>query len=136
MDKPIKIVLVDDNATFLEGLASIIRKRKNLEIIGQYLSGDELLRGVKYPNANIILLDIEMPGMNGIETARRINFYFPKIKTIAITMYQDQVYLQQLIEAGFKGFVNKTMVGETLFQVIDDVMEDQFSFPGDIELDD
>lgn len=135
MRNPYKIVIVDDNPTFMEGLASILLRRGDLEIIGRFLSGEELLDSKKLVAADLILLDIEMPGMSGIEAAKQINYMTPQIKTIAITMYQDQIYLQQLIEAGFKGFVNKTMVGETLFQVIDDVLANQFSFPGDIELE-
>ncbi|MBN1950109.1 MAG: response regulator transcription factor [Bacteroidales bacterium] len=135
MSSRYNIVLVDDNPTFLEGLSSMLNRRDDLHIIARYSSGQELLGERVFAAADLILLDIEMPGLNGIQTAKQVNFLFPQIKTIAITMYQDQIYLQQLIEAGFKGFVNKTMVGETLFRVIDDVLQNQFSFPGDIELE-
>lgn len=128
------VILVDDNQIFLEGLKSLLERRHDLQVIYTYNSGTDLLADDKFGYADLILLDIEMPGISGFETAKRINYLYPQIKIIAITMYQDQVYLQQLIEAGFKGFVNKTEVDHSLFAVIDSVLKNTFSFPENIEL--
>jgi DNA-binding NarL/FixJ family response regulator len=134
MDKPYSVVIADDNPTFVDGLKILLERRPEIDVLACYYSGDELLNDDKYGYADLILLDIEMPGKNGIVTAKRINFNYPQIKIIAITMYQDQVYLQQLIEAGFRGFVNKTEVGEKLLDVIHSVMDNTFVFPENIEL--
>jgi len=134
MAKKIRLILVDDNITFLEGLKSMFKDKEKFEILDTYNSGIDLLRSEEFNKADLILLDIEMPELNGIETARRINFLSPNTKLIAITMYQDIVYLQQLIEVGFKGFVNKTQVGEKLFPAIESVLNNRFLFPKDIEL--
>ena len=75
-----------------------------------------------------------MHGMNGIETARIVNFMFPHIHLIAITMYQDMLYLQELIKAGYKGVVNKPDMTEKLYQVIDDVMSNRLVFPRNLKI--
>ena len=75
-----------------------------------------------------------MPGLSGIETAIRVNFRYPNIQMIAITMYQDAIYLQQLVESGFMGFVGKNEVAEKLFSVIKTVHERKFTFPHDMRI--
>lgn len=134
MGEKIKLILVDDNATFLEGLKSLFTDKPEYEIMAIYYSGKELIEGEEFRKADLVLLDIEMPELNGMETARQINFMSPNTKMIAITMYQDMVYLKQLIEVGFKGFVNKTQVGEKLFSTIISVIDNKFLFPKDLGL--
>jgi len=129
MKSKIKIVLVDDNPIFLEGISTFLNKENKYEIVACYESGNILLDNLNNYHADLILLDIEMPGLSGIETARRLNWYRSEVKLVAITMYQDSVYLRQLIEAGFHGFVNKNSVFEKLPQVIDRVLRNEFVFP-------
>lgn len=134
MPDKINIILVDDSKVFLKGLESYIKKETKYEVIAKFNSGIELIESKELGDANLILLDIEMPEMNGIETAKRINYMYPELKMIAITMYQDKVYLLQLIEAGFKAFVNKTTVPEKLHDTMDLVLKGHLLFPEDINL--
>lgn len=129
MGKRIKVVLVDDNKAFLEGLEALLENDGNYEILGKFISGKELLRFEKLNCVDLLLLDVEMAGLNGIQTAKLVNFDFPQMKMIAITMYQDKVYLTQLIESGFVGFVNKAEVSEYLFDTIHDIMKGELRFP-------
>jgi two-component system, NarL family, nitrate/nitrite response regulator NarL len=86
----------------------------------------------KLSRVDLLLLDVEMPNLNGIQTAKLLNFDHPRIKIIAITMYQDKVYLTQLIESGFLGFVNKANVSDELFDTIERIMEGELCFPESI----
>jgi len=134
MGKKINMIIVENNTAFLEGISSFIERDSKFNIIAKFFSGIELL---KFPNlclADLILLDIEMPELNGIETAKRVNFKCPNIKLVAITMYQDKIYLRQLIEAGFNGFVNKVTVPEGLFNTIEATLQNRFLFPENINL--
>lgn len=132
MGDRIKVVLVDDNKAFLEGLEALLENDGKFDIIGKFISGLELLRFEKLDSADLLLLDVEMPVMNGIQTAKLVNYDFPQMKMIAITMYQDKVYLNQLIESGFKGFVNKADVSDQLFSTIEEIMKGELSFPRNI----
>lgn len=129
MGRKIRVAIVDDNIAFLEGIEALLEIDDNLEVIGRFTSGKALLKFDLLNNVDLLLLDVEMPEMNGIQTAKLINFEYPRIKIIAITMYQDAVYLTQLIEAGFSGFVNKTDVSDELFDSIDSIMKGNLSFP-------
>ncbi len=128
----IKIIIVDDNILFVEGIKLFLEKDNNFEVIATANNSNEFFQLNNIGLADIILLDIEIPGMNGFDIAKEINWSFPKLKLIAITMFQDKVYLEKLITVGFKGFVNKPEVIENLKQVIDDVLNGKFVFPSDL----
>jgi DNA-binding NarL/FixJ family response regulator len=129
MKNKVKIIIVDDNPIFLEGFKTYLNKVIDCEIVACYSSGVDLLQNIRMHRPDLILMDIEMPGLNGIETARKLNFFQYGVKMIAITLYQDHVYLKQLVEAGFRGFVNKNRVIENLYQVINCVMRNELAFP-------
>ena len=134
METKIKIIIVDDNSQFISGLEFMLSKQPGIEVIGKANDGLELLNHPMLSQANIILMDIEMPGMNGFETAKKVNWKFSRIKLIAITMYQENVYLEKLISVGFRGFVNKSDITTNLFRVISLVNENKFIFPEQIHL--
>jgi DNA-binding NarL/FixJ family response regulator len=129
MKSKIEIIIVDDSPIFLEGISTFLNKENEFEIVACFTSGIMLMNNINNYRPDLILLDISMPGLNGIETAIRLNWYRPELKLIAITMYQENVYLKQLMEAGFHGFVNKNNVYEKLSQVIHRVLKNEFVFP-------
>jgi DNA-binding NarL/FixJ family response regulator len=125
----IQIIIVDDNPIFLEGISSYLSKNDKYDIVAVFSSGPDLIESIKNYDPDLVLLDIEMPWLNGIETAIRLRTYGMKLKTIAITLYQDYIYVNHLKEAGFMGFVNKNNVSENLDHVIDGVLEGNYIFP-------
>ena len=134
MNSKINIIIVDDNKVFLEGVSSFLKDDPKFNIIAQFTSGIELINYPHLALADIVLLDIEMPEMNGIETAKIVNQKCRHIKLIAVTMYQDKVYLRQLVEAGFRTFVNKVNVTETILEAIETTLAGKYNFPSDLKL--
>lgn len=130
----INIIIVDDNSAFLETMEYQLQRHGKFNIIGRFTSGAELLEFPDLIRCKILLMDIELPGINGIAVARVVNFIYNHIKMIAVTMYKDQVYLEQLIKAGFRGFVSKFEVAEKLIPVICEVMTNKLSFPTDLKI--
>jgi DNA-binding NarL/FixJ family response regulator len=124
-----QLIIVDDNPIFLEAITSYLSKQEQYEIVAVFTSGPTLLEAIDNFDPDLILLDIEMPWLNGMETAKRLSSHGMKLKLIAITMYYDGIYIKKLIEAGFMGFVNKNNVTENLIQVIDRVLEGELAFP-------
>lgn len=134
MKKLINTIIVDDNPIFIEGLTSLLKRDNRFNILDKLESGKKLIECPNLPKAELILLDIEMPELNGMETAKRVNYLNQHIKLIAITMYHDNIYLEQLIECGFRGFVNKSDVATNLFKVIDEVLHNKFVYPENIKI--
>jgi two-component system nitrate/nitrite response regulator NarL len=125
----IQVIIVDDNPIFLEGITAYLSKLEQFEILAVFSSGPALLEEMDNYDPDLILLDIEMPWLNGLETAKRLSSHGVKLKLIALTMYYDDIYIKKLIEAGFMGFVNKNNVSENLVQVINAVQNGEHAFP-------
>jgi DNA-binding NarL/FixJ family response regulator len=134
MEQKIKIYIVDDNQQFLEGVKFMLKKIPAFEVIGSARNGEELLSKSTYKYADIILMDIEMPGLSGFELAKKVNWVNANIRLIAITMYKENVYMEKLVSSGFRGFVNKVDISVRLTEVIYKVMDNNFVFPHDIEI--
>ena len=130
----IKIILVDDNKIFNEGLNVILSKCPNYYILDSCGSGLELLECPHLHKADIILLDIQMPLMNDLEVAKKINIKYPYIKMLALSMHIDKVFLEDIIEAGFNGFIYKPDTSKKINEVIPRIMNCQFVFPDNLKL--
>lgn len=103
----IKIVLADDHQLFRNGLRILLDAFDEFEIAGEASNGEEVLRIVANSECHIILMDIDMPVMDGIEATRRGIEINPDIKVIALSMYGEEEYYHKMVEAGAKGFLLK-----------------------------
>jgi len=129
-----KIIIVDDNKTFRESLKYYLENILLHEVIGMVGDGVEFLENENTHNADIILMDIEMPKLNGTETAKRALYDNPSLKIIAITSYSDQAYLVDLVSAGFKGCVFKNNVYKDLDKAFVKMASGKLYFPKNIML--
>lgn len=106
----IKIILVDDHELFRFGLKSAIEKRDdNIVIVGEAGSGEEFFRLIENTHVDIVLLDIILPDMSGVEIARRLKRERPEIRILAISSENTAEVVKQLIEIGIEGFISKRM---------------------------
>jgi DNA-binding NarL/FixJ family response regulator len=101
------VMIVDDHPLFREGLKLILGEINNVGEIFQASNGEEFLRFLSHTLPDMVLMDIEMPLMNGIEATRIAVERFPTIKIIALSMYSDDAYYFKMIESGAKGFIAK-----------------------------
>jgi DNA-binding NarL/FixJ family response regulator len=130
----LKIIIADDNETFRKGLVFYIEQILGHTVIGEAGNGKKLLELDNIQLADIMLIDIEMPELNGIEATQKLNWMFREVKVIAISAYSDKAYLQQLIGAGFKGYVVKKNIFNDLPDALDCVMKNDYYFtPNDRE---
>lgn len=130
----IKIIIAEDNQPFLQALSFLISEQAILHLTDTCSNGVDLLNSTKLHSADLLFIDIDMPKLNGIEAAKLINFEYPEKKMIAITMYQESVYLTELIKVGFKAFIYKPEIHKILKETIQMVMENKFSFPNNINI--
>ncbi len=107
MKNKIKIITADDHPIFRRGLVSVIETDPNLEIIGEAGNGEEVLQILKDQTADVVILDINMPGMDGIATARVLHRDFPKIKMIFLTLEKDREIVNALKTLKVKGYLLK-----------------------------
>ena len=104
----IKIIIVDDNELFIRVMREFLQNNLNCEIIGEAYNGESFLQLPNISNADIVLMDLQMPKVNGYQSAQRMSIQYPDLKMIAVTMYKESIVRSKLIEFGFKGCVYKT----------------------------
>jgi len=121
MEKGIKIFLVDDHEIFRKGLKLVLGKLKHVKVIAEASNGDDFLKLLDDNMPDIVLMDIQMPGMNGIDATIKAMRKYPDLKIIALTMFNENDYIQSMMDAGVKGFLMKNINKETLDKAIQTV---------------
>lgn len=119
---PITFILVDDHVLFRQGLALLIRRQHDWEIVGEAGDGLEAERLAARLRPRIAVLDVEMPGVNGIEAARRIVQASPETRVVALSMYGDPHYREAMFGAGAMAYVLKNEAIDDLVQAIEAVL--------------
>lgn len=124
-----RVIIVDDSRDFIDGLRLLFKYLPQYKVISVAYDGSEIIDNAELGNADLLLLDVNMPILNGIKAAQQINFIYPSLKMIAITLNHDSVYLEELIGAGFKGFVDKANIVNDLADTLQKVCNNQYIFP-------
>jgi DNA-binding NarL/FixJ family response regulator len=128
-----KVIVVDDNKTFREGITYYLENVLNYEVINTAENGTEFLLLENTHEADIILMDVEMPGLNGIETAKKALWDSSFLRIIALTSYTEKAYLSELIQAGFKACIFKSEVYDNLEKTFEKVLANKICFPKSIK---
>jgi DNA-binding NarL/FixJ family response regulator len=105
--KKIKVLIVDDHTLVRAGIRSLLTLVEDIEVVGEASDGKEALAKVRQLMPDVVLMDLAMPVMGGLEATRRLRREFPGIKVLALTQYDDSEYVVPIIEAGARGFVTK-----------------------------
>ena len=100
---PIRVLIVDDHPVVRHGLVSLLAGHPDLEAVGEAGDGAEALSWLASHGADVILLDIQMKGLGGLEVARRAHRSHPSVKIIVLTTYDDESHLREALEAGVSG---------------------------------
>ena len=103
----IKIFVADDHQLFIEGIKALTRDSQEVKLIGEAENGEDLLNQLKTTVPDVILMDINMPKINGIEATKKIRQLYPDIKILALTMFDDTLYVSEMIKAGASGYLLK-----------------------------
>jgi len=104
----IKVLIVDDHTLVRDGIRALLALVADVKVVGEAANGKEALEKVKKLAPDVVLMDLAMPIMSGLESTRRIRKKFPGTKVLALTQYEDREYIIPTIEAGARGFVSKT----------------------------
>jgi DNA-binding NarL/FixJ family response regulator len=115
---PYRIVLADDHLMLRHGIKRILADERDLEVVGEVSDGLELLDLLKNLSPDLVILDISMPNLRGIEATREIKMIRPKVKVLILTMHNDKDYLYYAIRAGAEGYLLKEDADTELFSAI------------------
>ena len=128
--KQIKVLLVDDHAILREGVHALLAREPDILVVGEAADGQEALEQVPRLKPDVVIMDIVMPRMNGLEATRLITERHPESRVLILSMYDDHEYVVQIIQAGASGYVLKRVVTEDLVRAIREVYAgESFLYP-------
>jgi len=116
-------MLVDDHALMRAGLKLLLQKRPSLKVVGEASDGLEALQLYGILRPDILILDISLPRMDGIQVLTEVKLRYEQAKVIVLTMHEDEDYITLIMNAGASGYVPKAAVDEELYNAIDSVMD-------------
>jgi HlyD family secretion protein len=114
----IRILLVDDQNILRQGIQSLLEPNQNLQVVGTAENGEQALEQVEALQPDLVLMDIEMPRMNGITATKKISQYFPATKVLVLSAYESQKYVAKALQAGAEGYLLKNTLAEDLEKAI------------------
>lgn len=118
MSRPIRIVVADDHAVLRAGLMALLNDEPDMEVVGEAHDGAACLRVAQAVRPDVILLDINMPGVNGLEALPALRRAAPDSRVLVLTMHDDETYLRQVLAAGGSGYVLKQAADKELLSAI------------------
>ncbi len=117
MDK-IRVLIADDHVIFRQGLIALLARRKDMEVVGQAADGQEAVRQVAALKPDVVLMDIAMNGMNGLDATREIHRAWPTVRVLVLTQYESKEYVFSILRVGAAGYVLKSSRIEELVEAI------------------
>jgi DNA-binding NarL/FixJ family response regulator len=121
----IRILLVDDHKIVRDGLRALIEKQTDMRVVGEAADGREAVLMAKEMSPDVVIMDISMPDLNGIEAARQIGIQTPRAKTITLSMHSDGRFVREVFQAGASGYLLKECAFEELAGAIRAVVADR-----------
>ena len=116
--KKLRILLADDHKMLREGLRVLINSQPGMQVVGEAASGKDAIQKVGELNPDVVVMDLSMPELNGLQATEILKAKHPAVKVVVLTAHEDESYLTQLCKAGAAGYVLKRSPGEELLQAI------------------
>lgn len=121
----VRLLIADDHQVLIDGFKSIFDYEEGIHVVATALNGQEVLDHLKDIEVDVILLDINMPVLNGVETTKRITKKYPAVKVIALSMYDQQSYFKRMMQYGARGYLLKNDPIDEILIAISTVMQGQ-----------
>jgi DNA-binding NarL/FixJ family response regulator len=128
MTEPIRILIADDHTLFRDGLRALFASLPHTEVVGEAATGQEAIAQAEALHPDVVLMDIQMPGVNGIEATRRIVYTSPHIGVIVVTMFEDNDSVFAAMRAGARGYVLKGADQEAMLRTLEAVARGEALF--------
>ena len=119
--KKLRILLADDHKIVREGLRLLINSQPDMQVVGEAANGREVLVKARELKPDVVVMDLSMPELNGLQATERLKAEHPKMKVVALTAHEDESYLRQLCKVGAAGYVLKRSAGDELVKAISEV---------------
>ncbi len=123
-DKEVKLLIADDHQLFIDGVKLLIRKEKSFRVVAEALNGVEAMKIISEEDIDVLLTDINMPEMDGIELTKIVKSQYPDIKVLVLTMHNEGEIINEIIQAEADGYILKNTGKKELVEAINKIMDD------------
>ncbi|MFZ4451071.1 response regulator [Salibacterium aidingense] len=118
LDQSIRLILIDDHQLFREGVKRILDMEKNFEVVAEGDDGDEVISLVEENDPDVVLMDVNMPGTNGVEATRDLIGKHPDVKVLILSIHDDESYVTHVLKTGAAGYLLKEMDADALIEAV------------------
>jgi two-component system response regulator NreC len=118
MTTPLRVFLADDHAIFRDGLRALLQRHEGMEVVGEAGDGHEAVDGIEKTRPDVVVMDIAMPHLNGLEVTRRVRKKLPRTRVLVLSMYEDADFVHQILDAGASGYVLKGSASQELLEAL------------------
>ena len=128
----IRVMIADDHNMFVEGVESILYGIDNIQVVAKCYTGPEVFEKLATTPADVILLDINLPVMNGIEVCQKLNKEYPDVKVLALSMHNEESYVTEILKYGAQGYILKNTGKKELIHAIETIQNGQSYFSEEV----
>jgi DNA-binding NarL/FixJ family response regulator len=123
MTEPIKIVIADDHQMFIDGVTSLLRKESHLKFVFEALNGEDALNYISHNPVDLLITDISMPGMSGVDLTKKVKQQCPEVKILVLTMFNDPAIINEILQSEAEGYILKNTGKQELLSAITRIMD-------------
>lgn len=134
MIKKTRLVIVDDHQLIIDGIRALLRDEESIQIVGEASNGKKAIEVIDLLETDVVLLDIDMPVMDGIETSKILHQKYPKLAIIILSMHAEKGLIKNLVEIGVKGYLLKNSSRAEILKALNEVMEGNSYFSPEVTL--
>ena len=129
----IRVVVVDDHLLVIEGLKALLSGDPQIRIVSSFATGQAALKFLKTQPVEVVLLDVNLPDINGVEMCRIIHEQYPDIKILGLSTYSEPSIINQMIKSGVSGYLLKNVIADELVRAIHQIQNNQYYFGAEIQ---
>lgn len=131
-DHKIRLLIADDHRTLRDGLVLMLQDIPQIEVVTTASDGEEVLQKMKTHDVDVLLMDIQMPVLDGYDTAKIVSEQYPKTKTLILSMHSERVYIERMYSAGIAGYLLKSAGKEEILDAIEKVFSGEQYFSAEV----
>jgi DNA-binding NarL/FixJ family response regulator len=131
-NKIIRVLIADDHQMFLDGLKALLKREKNIHVIGEVSNGTQALEFIKKNTPDLLITDISMPGMSGVELTREVKHRYPEVKVLVLTMYNDKEIVGEILMSEAEGYILKNTGRQELSNAINRIIDNSTYYSNEV----
>ena len=131
-NKPVRVLIADDHQMFIDGLKALLKREKTIQVIGEVSNGLDALEFIRKQQPDLLITDISMPGMSGVELTRQVKQNYPEVKVLVLSMYNDREIVSEILMSEAEGYILKNTGRQELMNAINRIVDNSTYYSNEV----